>query len=286
MRTIRMMLLSTLVLAAAAAAQQNGAQPNGTPPAPAVKAPKVTTSPQAKAALAAAKELAGKVKGTDGPARNAALEAAAKAYDQVATDHAGEPAVAARARFEAGELWRRRDSLAQAEQDYLQAAALDAAHFGQRGLLAAADMQRRQKQLDQALATYAKAAAAEPNTTRAHDARLWQARLLQGLGRMDEAIAGFRAAVEAAQRPRQVIEASDWLAKALIKHGDYDGAAAAIQHAETEVGAADDSDPVEVERLRKALEAMSARKALQRARDKQVDAGKDAGLLEENGGGR
>lgn len=266
------------------AQQGTGGKPPVTKPVAIKAPPKVSTSPAAKAALQAAKELAGKVKGTEGPVHTAALEVAAKAYDQVATDFANESQVASRARYEAGDLWRRHNSLALAEQDFLQAAELDPVHFAQRGLLGAADMQRRQKQMEKALETYGKAIAAEPATSRAQEARLWQGRVLQGLGRVDDAIAAFQTALEAASRPRQVIEASDYLAKAMIKKGDYEAAARAIQHAEAAIAEADASDPVEVERLRKALEGMGARKALQRAQDKQQKPGQDAQKLEEGGG--
>lgn len=285
MRTILRVTICLLAAMTPLFAQQGTTTKTPAAKPAAIKAPpKVATSPAAKAALQAAKELAGKVKGTSGPEHAAALEAAAKAYDQVATDFANETQVAGRARFEAGDLWRRHDSLALAEQDFLQAAEIDAVHFGQRGLLGAADMQRRQKQLDKALDTYAKTVAAEPATSRAQEARLWQGRVLQSLGRMGDAIAAFQTALEAAARPRQVIEASDYLAKAQIKNGDYEAAAKAIQHAESVIAEADAADPVEVERLRKALEGMGARKALQRARDKQQKPAGDAGELEEGGG--
>ena len=55
----------------------------------------------------------------------------------------------------------------------------------------------------------------------------------------------------------------------------------AIEHAEEAVAGSGEEDPVVVERWRKALEGMSARKALQRASDKQNGAAKDAARLEE-----
>lgn len=280
---MRSILRVTMMLFAAATPllAQQGKDPKTAAPAQA----KLVSSPAAKAALKAAKDLAAKIKGTEGPARLAALEAAAKTYDQAATDFAGEPLAASRARFEAGDLWRRHNSLALAEQDFLQAAELDPVHFGQRGLIGAADMQRRQKQMDKALETYAKAVAADPKTTRAHEARLWQGRVLQGLGRIDDAIAAFQGALEASPRPRLTIDACDWLAKAQIKKGDYEAAAKAIQHAEEAVAEANSDDPIEVDRLQKALDGMSSRKALQRAKDKQQPPEKDLRELEENGGG-
>ncbi|GAB4157003.1 MAG: hypothetical protein Fur0037_25160 [Planctomycetota bacterium] len=254
-------------------------------PAPAPRAPKIVTDPEAKAALGAAREAAGQVKGRKGPDRLAALEVAARAYEEVAERFAGDSAAAARANFEAAELWRRHSSLALAERDYLKAADGDPGQFGQRGLLGAADMQRRQKQLEKALATYGRAVAAGPAGARAQEARLWRARVMQALGRIDEAIAAFQEALESASNPRQIIEACNWLAKAQIAKGDLDAAARAIRHAEQQVAAAPAGDPKEADRLAKAVASMSARRALQRARDKSAKAAKDAVLLEENGGG-
>jgi tetratricopeptide (TPR) repeat protein len=263
-------------------AQETRAPAGGARPAPTASKPKA--SPEARAALQAAKAVAAKVKGLGSDERNATLEAAARAYEQVAADFVAEPAVAAQAMFEAGDLWRRHGSLALAETDLLQAARLDVGRYAQRGLLAAADMQRRQQQLDKALQTYAEAAKVDPGTSRAQEARLWQARLLQTMGKPEAAIAAFEAALEAARRPRQIIEACNWLAKAHITSGDLDAAQQAITHAETAIGAVDTSDQLEAERLRKALESMSARRALQRARDKQAKAGKDAAGLEAHRG--
>ncbi len=237
---------------------------------------KVQISEAGRAALAAAKELAGHSRGLRGSERGHALELAASAYDKVVADFAAEPAVAAVAAHAGAEAWRQQGSLPLAEKDYLLAASLDAPRFGQRGLLGAADMQRRQKRNDEALATYAKAAAVEPGSARAQDARLWQARLLQTAQRLDEAIAAFQAALESAAPGTQTIEASNFLALAWIDKHDFDAAARAIEHADQSVSEQGEDDPIVVERLHKALESMSARKALQRARDKQSQAGKDA----------
>jgi tetratricopeptide (TPR) repeat protein len=247
--------------------------------------PKAQISDGARAALASAKELAGRLKGLQGNERTAAAQAAAMAYDKVAADFAAEPQAAAQAAFAAADLWRRHGSLPLAEKDYLQAAQLDAKHFGQRALLEAADMQRRQKQTEKAIATYAQVVTLEAGGSRAQEARLWQGRLLQSLGRLDEAVSAFQVALEAAQRPRQVIEACNFLACACMQKGDLDAAERAIEHADQAVQAAGEDDPIEVERLRKALEGMSSRKALQRARDKQTEAGKDARALDERRAG-
>jgi tetratricopeptide (TPR) repeat protein len=251
----------------------------GPPPGAEAKA-KVATSDAGRSALAAARELAARTRGLRGPERAAALEAAATAYDKVVADFAAEPLVAAAAAYQAGELWRQQGSLPLAEKGYLLAAKLDAARWAQRALLGAADVQRRQKRTDEAMATYAKAAAVDPGSSRAQDARLWQARLLQAGGRLDEAIVAFQAALESADPGAQTIETCNLLALAWIDKGDLAAAAGAIEHAQNAVASSGEEDPLVQERLHKALEAMSARKALQRARDQRDQVGKDAEALE------
>jgi tetratricopeptide (TPR) repeat protein len=248
---------------------------------------KVSVSDAGRAALAAAKETAGRAKGLTGPERLAAVAAGASAYDKVVADFAAEPSVAGAAAFAAAELWRQHGSLPLAEKDYLLAAEVDGPRFGQRGLLGAADMQRRLKRNDEAMATYQKAAAVEPGGARAQEARLWQARLLQSTGRLDEAIASFQSALESASPGRQSIEAANHLALACIAKADLEAAERAIDHAEQSVRGLGEDDPIVVQRLEKALETMSAKKALQRARDRANRVGKDAVELDtrKNSGG-
>lgn len=241
---------------------------------------KVQLSEAGRAALASAKDAAARCKGLRAAERTQALELAASAYDKVVADFAAEPAVAGAAAFAAAELWRQHGSMPLAEKDYLLAAETDGPRFGQRGLLGAADMQRRQKRNDEAMTTYGKAVAAEPAGTRAQEARLALARLLQSTGRIDESIVAFQAALETAKAGRPVIEAANSLALACVQKGDLDAAEHAIEHAEQLVNALGDEDPIVVERLKKAADTMSAKKALQRARDKATRAAKDAVGLE------
>ncbi|MBL9076962.1 MAG: hypothetical protein JNL08_05630 [Planctomycetes bacterium] len=239
--------------------------------------PRVQTSEAGRAALAAGRDLVGALRGLRGPERKTALEQAAAAHDRIAEQFAAEVPVAAAAVFTAAELWRQQGSFALAEKDYLRAASLDAARFAQRGLFGAAEMQRRQQRPDEALGTYAKAEAVAPGTGRAQQVRLCRARLLLSLERVDEAVSGLQAALESAEGPSQVIEAANLLALAFVKKGDLDAAARAIEHAERAVeAAADDDDAPAHERHLKALEGMSARRALQRARDERDGAGADA----------
>ncbi|MFN6194972.1 MAG: tetratricopeptide repeat protein, partial [Planctomycetota bacterium] len=261
-----------------------GDKPAATASAP--KKPRIALSEAGRASLAAAKEVSGKVRGLRGPERMQALEAAASAYDKVVAEHSAEPAVASVAAITAADLWRQQGSLPLAEKAYLRAAELDGPRLGQRGLMGAGDMQRRQKRGDEAMATYAKAIALEPGSSRAQEMRLWQARLLQGAGKVDEAIVAFQAALESGDPGSQVVEACNFLALAWIQKGDFDAADRAIDHAEQATTAAADEDPQTVERLKKAIEGMSARKALQRARDAQNRVGEDAAKLVEGGDGK
>lgn len=241
---------------------------------------KPVISEPARNALAGAKELAMAVRGLRGPERTKALEAAASAYDKVVAEFTAEPWVAATAAFTAAETWRQQGSLALAEKDFLLAAQLDAERFAQRGLLGAADMQRRQKRYDEAMATYQKGAAVDPGSARAQEARLWLGRMLHDSERVDEAITAYQAALESAHAGQQTIDVCNWLAIAWIAKGDFDAAARAIDHAEQSVATLGDEDPIVLERLKKSLELMPAKRSLQRARDKQANAGKDAAALD------
>ncbi len=273
---MQLCLLSSLLVTAPA---QGETQETGKPVA-AKKVTRPAPSAAAKEAIAAAKAVLDGARGLHGAERLQALERAGSAYDKVMADFMAEPLVVAAAAYTAAGVWRQHGSLPFAEKDYLAAASFDAERYGQRGLIGAADMQRRQKRLDDALATYSKAAAIDPNTAAAQEARLWQARVLQSLGKIDEAIAAFQSTLEAARSIRDTIETVNFLALAWIEKGDLDAAGHVIEHAEEAVAGSGEEDPVVIERWRKALESMTARKSLQRARDKQTGAAKDAVRLE------
>ncbi|MBK8097414.1 MAG: hypothetical protein IPK26_09920 [Planctomycetes bacterium] len=287
MLTTVLFMFSLLLTLPAQAGGPPVAGGDNTPVATGKPAARGKLSAAAKAAIAAAKDLAARITGLEGGERAAAIEAAANAYDKITTDFAVEPAAAAQAAFAAGELWQRQGSLPLAERDFLLAAQLDPQRFGQRGLLEAAEAQRRQKQFDKALATFAQAAAADPASARAHEARLAIGRVQQQSGQIEAAITAFQAALEAVEKPRQVIETCDLLAKAWLQKGDLGAAERAITHADEAVANVVEPDPVVRERLQKALAGMSARKALQKARDKAAGTAKDARAVEAaTGGGR
>ncbi|MFK7740778.1 MAG: hypothetical protein AB8H80_10675 [Planctomycetota bacterium] len=243
-------------------------------------------SAEARAELKQARALVKACRGLTGPERSHRLEAAASKYDGLVARFAKEPRAAAEAAWAAAQLWRRHGSLPLAEKDYLHAASCDAARYAQRGLLGAADMQRRQERLESAFATYAKAEAVDAGTSRAQLARLWVARMLQSSGRLDAAIEKFQAALESAPTVRQSIGAADYLARAWLAKDDLESCEAVLDHIDKVVAAHEARDPIERERLRLALMRMSSRKALQRARDSKNGAAADAVRLDEHRRGR
>ncbi len=253
---------------------QQGSQ-QGSEPVKASK-PAAATVDAGRQAIAQARTLLDKVRGLRGAERVAAIEAAATAFDKAVEACAAEPKLAAAAAFQAAGAWRQHGSLAVAEKAYLLAAQLDASRYGARAVLGAADMQRRQNRGEEAFASYVKVTELEPGSGSAQEARLWQARMLQDAGKIDEAIATFQVALESARPGRDTIDTANHLALAWIEKGDLEAAGFVLEHAEEAVAGMGEEDPAVVERLRKALEAMSARRALQRALDKRNGAAKDA----------
>ena len=250
--------------------------PAGPKPAPAAE----TAAPAdaGKAALKSAAAIAEKAHGLRGAERKEILERAARAYEEVANTQAQSPATAAEACFEAAELWRRTENLPAAESSYAKANELEPARYAERALLEIAHVQRRQKRFDDAIATYQKCAKVKGTSARAHEARLGAGRCYEQKGMLAEAVTAYRAAVEADTTPTRRIDSLDALAKTLIAQGSLDAAAAAITQAES-LASATDTGP-EAERIQKAIEQMSARKALQRAQDKKTNAAKSAAEVE------
>lgn len=273
MRALSALLIGCL-LSVGAVAQGGGSEP-AVPRGPKLSA-------EARSALAAAHKLVRASRKVAGPERSRKLELAAGAFDRIVAQFVDEPAAAAQAAWNAAETWRRHGSAPLAEKDYLYAAKADAVRYGQRGLFGAAEMQRRQQRTADAMKTYRRAEAVDPRTSRAHDARLWLARLLLGQKKVDAAIEQFRVALESAPSSRLAIEAADYLAKAWIDKGDLEAAGFVIDHARTLVDDEKGGDPVVVARLQRAFERMAAHRALRRAQDERDDAAGDAARLEES----
>lgn len=279
MMMVRMCLVACLAFGCVVA-QSSNQKPVSTPKTAEQKPAKL--SADARVAITEARKLVKASRKVTGPARSRKLELAAAAFDRVVAQFEAEPAAAAYAAWNAAETWRRHGSAPLAEKDYLYAARVDAVRYGQRGLLAAADMQRRQQRVEDAMKTYALAEAVDPRSSRAQEARLWVARLLLGGKQVDKAIEKFQAALESAPTTSQAIATADHLAKAWIVKGDLESAGFAIDHARKLAQDEKHGDPIVAERLRRAFERMSAHRALQQARDEKFDAASDAVRLDEH----
>ncbi len=222
--------------------------------------------------------------GTRGTERSAALELAAREFETIAGEFASDRPIVAQANWEAGECWRRANRIDAAAEAYGRVLTSGDDRFRQRALFQRASMLRRTKQLEEAQKLYAEAGTIDPESVRAHDARLWVARVLELRGETEAAVEAYRTAVGAAVGARRVIEASDGLAKSLVRRGDLAGARAAIEHAERSVADETDGGGEDAERIQKALEEMGARGMLRRASDKATGAGKSATDLEDSRG--
>jgi tetratricopeptide (TPR) repeat protein len=236
---------------------------------------------EARAALAEVASLLEDVKGTKGEERKAAFERAAQRCQELRDRHAADRPGCARLSFELGDIWRRHGSLEQAESAFARAAELDPERLGARAGLQQAHAQRRLKRFDEAVRSYRRVAAMQPESASTRDAGLWIGRCLEASGDLDAAIAAYRAVLDEPGRPADLIDTSNRLARALVNKGDLTGAEAVLQRAERTVSEATSGDAESAPRLRKTLAEMSARKALQRARDKRAGAHEDARKLEE-----
>ncbi|MEE2888793.1 MAG: hypothetical protein VX951_15290 [Planctomycetota bacterium] len=248
----------------------------------------VRPSAQARAALKAAAGLRAGAKGTKGGARASILRAAAAAYEKVAADFASEPAGAAQACFAAGEVWRSLKELDKASACFTRAEGLDAARYRTRSTMELAHIARRQKAIARATLLYEQVAALAPGTVRGIQARLWIARCLASQGEDAKATVAYRQALATAATPRQRIDVCNRLANHLLGMDDLVGAEAVIQQAALAAKVRGSGKPEAVERALRsqtvAFEKMSARRALQRARDKINKAHRDAQQVEKSRG--
>ncbi len=223
-------------------------------------------------------------KGKKGEERQVALERAAKLWEGVLADFAeSEPEVGVRAAWEAGELWRRKGDLDGADRCYTRALALDQGRYRERATYARADVARRQQRFDDAIALYGEVVGMRPDSARAHRSRLRIGRCLEAKNDREGALQTYRDALDAvAATPRRAVDAGNALARLLVRMDDLDGAAAAIERVESIAKPVLDAGGKEGQRLQKALDGMSARRALQRARDDREGAGDDAEELDED----
>ncbi len=227
----------------------------------------------ATAALRDASRLVKAIKGLEGDERSAAIDRALAAFEAIGNRDQVAAGPRARAYYGAAELLRRKGELERAANAYGKAAELDADAFGERGLSGRAHMLRRLQRWDEALVLYRRVGAMDRQTNRVHEARLWVGRCLLAQDDVEAAVTAFEQGLQAAQRPRHLIETCNWLAKAHLVRGDLGAADAALQRAARAVPAGD-SD--EARSLQRAVDKMSARRALQRAKDKANGAHDDA----------
>ena len=221
----------------------------------------------AREALRAARSVEGGARGTIGEKRAEILTRAAEAYEKVAADFAHDLAAVAQASFSAAEIWRKQGELATAEQLYQESIRNDQARYQERALMQLAHIARRQEKPDEALDMYARVAGFKPASARAHEARIWTAKIYAGGEDKSKAVEAFELAVDGAGSPRRIIEACNGLAGLLIKMGQLVRAEEVLKRAEVasqaETGVRNGGD-----NLARAYLNMSAHKALQRAKDK------------------
>ncbi len=242
-------------------------------------ATKLKISKESRAALKQVKQKAAKAKGLKGEERSVILRQAAAEYQGLAPQLQADPAFSAQAWYSAGENWRRVGELAKAQSAYQQSGDLDAYRYLERATLQVAHMQRRQQLLAEALKTYEKAALIKPDSSRAHEARLWVGRCNLLLKQTEQATAAMSKALKQARKPKQVIEAANRLAMLLIQEGELSNAQSVIQQADAAVAQAGVSGK-QAASLQKSLRNMSSRRSLQKARDKQAKTHEDAQDLE------
>jgi len=267
------------------AQEKMGATNGGTTQADTTKAGSTKTKPlsitkEARQALKEAQSVAAKSKGLKGEAHTDALAAGARAYEAVAARFAGEAGASGKAWFAAAELWRRSLNLEAAAKAYGLAADRDPERYQERCWLELAHIARRQKRMDAALELYKKVARLKTGTDHTHQARVWIGRCFEAERKPAEAIDAYRQALSLTSRPRRVLEISNRLANCLVQEGKLDQAATVIRQAEAAAAPELATGGPKARGLRRALDRMSARKALQRARDKATRAHRDAQDIE------
>lgn len=233
-------------------------------------------SKEAQSALKEAKTVAAKTKGLKGEARSSALAAGAKAYEAVAARFDSEAGACGKAWFAAAELWRKAQSLEAAAKAYGLAAERDPVRYQERSWLQLAHIARRQKKMEEALDLYKKVARLKSGTARTHEARVWIGRCFEGQKKPEQAIDAYRQALTVTTEPNRYLEIGNRLANCLIQEGKLDEADAVIRQAEAAAAPELTRNGPQAKSLRRALDQMSAKKALQRARDKAAGAHRDA----------
>ncbi len=244
----------------------------------------VKPSPEARAAMQKVNAIRASAKGKKGETRAAILREAVAGYAKMVIDHAGEPLAIAPASFAAAEIWRAGGDLDKAKDYYRKSIQFDSERYEARSTLQLAHIARRNKDAAGAIALYQKVAKLKPKSARSHQARTWIGRCHAAASKPDEAIKAYRTAIDLAASPTQTIDACNRLAGLFVKLNKLDDAEQVIGLAATAAKAPPTATGKmavrQTQSWEKAFARMSARRALQRARDKATKAHKDAVEIE------
>lgn len=238
-------------------------------------------SKAAREALRSARDVEAGARGATGEERAAILARAVQAYAKVATDFASEPSAVGEASFSAAEIWRKQGELGTAEGLYQRSIENDKGRYEERALMQLAHIARRQEMPDEALGLYERVTRFKPSSARAHEARVWIAKIYSSSEDKTKAVAAFQLAVDRAGSPRRTIGACNSLAGLLIKMGQLAEAEKVIKRAEV-ASQAKTGGQTGGSNLKDAYLKMSAHKSLQRAKDKRDKVHKQAEHLEKS----
>lgn len=228
----------------------------------------------AAAELARASGLKLALRGSSGDARQAARDAAVRAYRAICEHFPGDAPVCAEAAFRAGELLRAAEDVAGARSEFVLARERGAGTpFRVRAMLEIGHVERRARNHADALSAYESVLAEADATRRARDdASLWIGRVYTELDRTADARRAWQRVADGGEDPLDRVRAYDYLACARVIEGDLDGAAGILKSCRSALADVAAEETALGERVRSALLAMRATDELERAiavRDKQ-----------------
>jgi tetratricopeptide (TPR) repeat protein len=239
----------------------------------------------AEAQLKLATELRNALRGLEGGERDAARARALAACRAVRQYFPGEGWACAEAAFRAGELLRAAGDLAGAAAEF-QAAREQKGEspFRLRALLELGHMQRKDKQLERALASY-EAALGDPGATpgQRDEASLWAGSVYRDLQRPADARRVWQRVADAGEDPLDRIRAFDRIASLLVETGDLEGAAGTIERCKEVLAGPAAEETRTGERVRSALQNMRAIEELQRAVERKQSGGEEKRTRKERG---
>jgi tetratricopeptide (TPR) repeat protein len=229
-------------------------------------------SAEAELARAAGLKLA--LRGTSDGARQAARDAAVRAYRAVREHFPGDAPACAEAAFRAGELLRAAEDVAGARSEFVLARERGAGTpFRVRAMLELGHVERRARNHADALSAYESVIAEADAPRRARDdASLWLGRVYLELDRTADARRAWQRVADGGEDPLDRVRAYDYLAAVRVTEGDLDGAAEILKSCRSALADVAAEETALGERVRTALLAMRATEELERAiaaRDKQ-----------------